>query len=130
LQAQLIGGRQGLRDFSIGKQEGGHVRSFGNRNVSPSELAQVYFDLLDVQVRVVFTARFERAAKSLVADAKAQDVIAVHAFMPSHTTPPSKSLRRKGLSTIDAKPTRRQHWHQIGIIFGVEFSQRQEIKRF
>ena len=32
--------------------------------------------------------------------------------------------------TIDAKPTRRHIWHQIGIIFGVEFSQRQEIKRF
>jgi hypothetical protein len=113
-----------------GELERHDIRGLGNREVASFEFAEVDLNLLDVEVCVILASRLEGPPKSLVTYPEAQDEIPVHALMPSHLNPPSKSLRRKGLNTIDANPTRCHNWHQIGINFGVGFSQRQEIKRF
>ncbi|MDZ4818745.1 MAG: hypothetical protein SGJ20_07215, partial [Planctomycetota bacterium] len=59
----------------------------------------------------------------------AKDIVAIDALVPSH-----EFLRRivaeERLKTIDANPTLIGSWHQIGIDFRVEISQRQELPSF
>jgi hypothetical protein len=127
LEGYLVRDRKRLANSSIGQQERYDFHVLGDREVASLDFANIDFDLLNVEVRIILAGCFERTPKSLVTDPETQDEIPVHALMPSHLNPPSKSLRRKGLNTIDANPTRSHNWHQFGINFGVEFSQRQEI---
>ena len=113
----------------VREKEGHDIGALGNAEVSALQLAETYLNLFDVVVRILFARRVEGPAEPLLPYPEAQDIVAIDALVPSH-----EFLRRivaeERLKTIDAKPTLLGRWHQFGIIFGVDFSQRQEIKRF